>query len=145
MIFPKRPSNLRFDEPGPEKVDKVLYRFFQSEMPEPWPACPSLPVDRQTPARSQSALRFLRVPARVAVAAAVVLLVCGYRELKNALPAPRATSGFEQLNSNPFGMLPSTMRGLDRTRSGRPVEFEMKASPDKKTILLQIQELPASK
>lgn len=143
MIFSKRPANRRFDEPPPEKLDKLLFRFFRSEMAEPWPTCPALPEERATPAPMYWSLRFPRLLGRLAVAAAAVLLVASYVGLKNSFPEPRSVPAYPGLHESPFGF--RTIPGTDRTRSGRPVEIEMKSSPDHKTILLKVQELPASK
>jgi len=93
--------NHRFGAPSTDEVDELLRRFFRAEMPGEWPAAPVVevaPRPRVLPRRT--VVRFFRAPARLAVAAAVALLVIGYLSLQAWFPEPQPPSG--EVTKDPF-------------------------------------------
>jgi hypothetical protein len=77
----KAPVNSSFNPPSAGDADVLLTRFFRSAMPEPWPACPSVPSE--TPAlpprrRFTTGRLLLRAGRRMAAAAVVAGMVVGY-------------------------------------------------------------------
>jgi hypothetical protein len=90
-----RPPRLEFDR-RPDPIDGLLSRFFRSEMPDPWPAPPSVPSPREnaTP-RRKPRRRFLQ-SSRFALAAAVTFSVTfflvGYLALSGLFPRGNSRS-----------------------------------------------------
>jgi hypothetical protein len=80
-----------------EEIDALLRRYYHAEMPQPWPQAPEVThtVRQPKPPRKLSLVRFFRVPTRLAVAAAVALLVIGYVALQTWFPEPQAASGVD--------------------------------------------------
>jgi hypothetical protein len=79
---------------GPDDLDEMLFAFFRSEMPDPWPELklpprmPSAPPVRLASAvPSPSRRPWFRSP-RFALAASVALLIGGYAVMSAALDPP---------------------------------------------------------
>jgi hypothetical protein len=79
--------------PGPaqpaDDLDGLLRNFFRSEMPDPWPAPPSVtaagrPAERG--ARPTVSRRWFRHGGRFALAAGVLFFLLGYLALTSAFP-----------------------------------------------------------
>jgi hypothetical protein len=88
MTYSTRPPvHPRFSSP-PDELDGMLCRFYRAQLPDPWPGPPTVPSLEKT-AQVPRKLSFFRLPARVAVAAAVALLVFGYLALQSWFPDPR--------------------------------------------------------
>lgn len=64
----------------PPDIDRVLTRFFRSEMPDPWPACPV------TTLREQAAPGWFRSAGRFVLAASIVLFFLAYFTLAGLFP-----------------------------------------------------------
>jgi hypothetical protein len=118
-----------------DDLDEVLFAFFRSEMPRPWPAlqlpdgappAPPLPprVRPAQPAPAPSPRPWFHSP-RFALAASVALLIAGYAVMSAALGPPAAAtdpdlkgttanpqgSPFEAPKAN--GKAPETIREID--------------------------------
>jgi hypothetical protein len=74
-------------EPVPTDLDRLLRAFFRAEMPEPWPILkpPARPILPSLPSRRGSRWTFAR--SRLALAASVLLLLCGPLWLSNKFSA----------------------------------------------------------
>src|SRR5207253_1810238 len=82
----------RSSDRGPDDVDRLLRAYFRKELPARWPpfAEPSRdPRPSVPPGVNSGRLRdpARRVPGRLALAAAVVLCVCGYLALASNFPS----------------------------------------------------------
>ena len=120
MTYSTRPPiNLRFTSP-PDEVDGLLRRFYRSQLPDPWPAPPQVPLEQpMTPQPPRLAVaRFFR-PGRVAVAAAVVLLVIGYLALQSWFPDPKPRIAPADLHGGQIGKRPS-IRVEERKPANNP-------------------------
>ena len=83
--------------PGPDDLDRLLTRFYQSEVPSPWPPAPHPEAERPTPAsrlpeyRSQPVLTGPRVS--LAVSVALLLGGCWFLSSRTAdAPVPHPIS-----------------------------------------------------
>jgi hypothetical protein len=131
--------------PQGDDVDSLLSRFFRSEVPDPWPACPVAVSAPKVPARSGWG-PMLRLPVRFAVAAAVAGLVIGYAGLQRWFPDPKPTAPMSLPLESGNGMgikLPSPF--IDHTKNGVPVRGNVTETPDPKKFNLRVEELPAKK
>jgi hypothetical protein len=87
------------------EVDELLRRFYRAEMPDPWPAAPAVATVSPSQERQPRRLtfgRFFRAPTRLALAAAVALLVIGYLALQTWFPEPGPMSPFSTDTKDPF-------------------------------------------
>jgi hypothetical protein len=145
MMKPTQPTHPRFYDPRGEEVDGLLTRFFRSEMPEPWPACPRVASESKPPP-TVTWRRFFRVPGRLALAAAVAGLVIGYLALASWFPEPQravpsGSSPVDHQNQIGFNVTPGTFK--DRTPSGQRVRGEVRKTEDPNTFLMQVEQAPA--
>jgi len=94
---------------GPDDLDEMLFAFFRSEMPDPWPELklpprmPSAPPVRLASAvPSPSRRPWFRSP-RFALAASVALLIGGYAVMSAALapPVPPESTNFGPASPRP--------------------------------------------
>jgi hypothetical protein len=129
MMNPTRPPLYhRFGAPGTDEVDSLLRRFFRAEMPSQWPAAPMVeltPRLRMQPKRH--VVRFFRAPARLAVAAAVALLVIGYVSLQTWFPEPQPASSVGHENMMSRDIIP----GTKRKHQTPPVQNQQAPAPEK--------------
>jgi hypothetical protein len=99
MMKPTRPSvNYRLTASRTGEIEELLRRFYRAEVPQPWPVPPAVPpLFREAKQPRRLAIsRFFRVPTRLAIAAAVALLVIGYMTLQTWFPEPRTASGGDE-------------------------------------------------
>jgi hypothetical protein len=124
----------RFAAPPPDEVDGLLRRFFRAQMPSPWPKAPVASEYKTTsPSRRLAVVRFFRPTIRLAVAAAVALLVIGYLALQSWFPDPRALNPAPADNQHPMGQLPKVKL------------HEQKSPTNPGAQLIVVEELPPSK
>jgi hypothetical protein len=118
MTYSTRPPiNLRFTSP-PDEVDGLLRRFYRAQLPVPWPAPPQVPVEQPTPQPQRLAVsRFFRLD-RLAVAAAVVLLVIGYLALQGWFPDPKPNKPANSLT--PGGEIGRKLKIIERQPTNNP-------------------------
>ncbi|HYV36491.1 MAG TPA: hypothetical protein VE988_12340 [Gemmataceae bacterium] len=148
MIYPTRPPvHPRLAPQRDDDVDGLLSRFFRSELPEPWPTCPTVSAAPNATVKSPWK-SFLRFPVRVAVAAAVAGLVIGYAGLQRWFPDPKPVAPMSMSMDSGNGMaikLPSPGPFIDHTKNGVLVRGDVIETPDPKKFNLRVEELPAKK
>lgn len=81
-------QNMRSD--AGDRVDTTLRKYFQAEMPSPWPAL-NLPEEPATPRRSVLQ-GLVHNAGRMALAASIIGLIVGYLALNAAFPPEKAVS-----------------------------------------------------
>jgi hypothetical protein len=94
----------------PENLDGLLRRFFRSEMPRSWPAAPKV----ETPAarKLRPSRPWFRPSSRLALAAAVALLLIGYLALAGKFPTDQSLRRHSIDSTNPTATDPLKLRGL---------------------------------
>jgi hypothetical protein len=83
---------------GLDELDRLLSRFYQAELPRPWPDCPTpesssarlVMPERQTVTWLELSQRFA---SRLALALSVAVLLCGSWLLSGSFPGVNPTSG----------------------------------------------------
>lgn len=69
-----------------DDLDGLLRGFFRSEMPDPWPAPPVLPLPLERGTKPAVSRRWFRHGGRFALAAGVSFFLLGYLALTSAFP-----------------------------------------------------------
>lgn len=115
MSFLVRPPMNPTDD-GLDELDRLLSRFYQAEMPQPWPDCPTpespsarlVVPERQTVTWLELSQRFA---SRLALALSVAVLLCGSWLLTGSFPGTGPTPPGPTTPSvarHAFEMLPPT-------------------------------------
>ena len=87
-------SNVSNEEARPE-MDDLLHRYFQAEMPHPWP---TFKAPRATAMKPTASMRS-RYSGRMALAACIALLVAGYLTLGGYFPRSQTPTGVQELQN----------------------------------------------
>lgn len=108
MSFLVRPSMPQPND-GPDEIDGLLRRFFQAEMPAPWPACPATeePAARVVPDRTTSWWELpQRFASRLSLALSLAVLLAGAWCLSGSFtgPAVRPDAGPGTAAARPMGV-----------------------------------------
>jgi hypothetical protein len=126
--------NERFEEreagPAVMEVDRLLYAYYQAEMPTPWP-----PLGVRLPNRRPVGRRFSRTVLRLAVAASVVLAFLAYWALAGLFPQP--ASGTPLHNVPEIGELPRISPiEKQRTPAGKEAQIFEEPTSDGQVITI---------
>jgi len=143
---------------GPDDLDPFLRRFFQGEMPDPWPACP-VPPGSAEPARvvlpekekpAGSWLEFSqRFASRLALALSLLLLLGGSWLLSDLFLAPATPADPTPVvrGDNPNVFIPDNgMAERQGVANGKAVHIKERivvpAKDNKAQYQIEIHELP---
>jgi hypothetical protein len=84
--FTRNPITMHRPDQGPDELDRLLYSFFQAEVPHPWPAWTPPRAEASPPPSFVTRRPWFALRRRLAVAASVGLVLVGYLLLARAFP-----------------------------------------------------------
>src|SRR5689334_13935526 len=108
MKTPLQPPRIFQGDDRPEDLDDLLRRFFQAEMPDPWPAVKFPPSPTPLPLRTPRWT--VRLRSHFSLAAAIVSCLIGYGVLQATFPGAQTEHGPQLGKGKLIGSQPKRQR-----------------------------------